>query len=120
MADWDPALYRRFLREIAVRGLRIMITDMDVSDVAVVGDLAERDRRVAAMYRDVLSVALAEPSVVGLITSGISDRYSWLASTTDPKFCRLDGLPLRPLPLDDQFRAKPAFIAIAAALRARI
>ncbi len=119
-APFDPAIYRRFLRDISMRGLRILITDMDVFDVAVTGGVEQRDDAVAQRYRDVLSVALAEPAVVSLTTSGLSDRYTNPAQATNPAFCRADGLPARPLPLDEQFRAKPAFAAIATVLKARV
>ena len=117
---FDPSIYRRFLREIAMRGLRILITEMDVFDIAVPGGVDQRDDAVARMYRDVLSVALAEPAVVSLVTSGLSDRYSGPAGAENPLYCRADGLPPRPLPLDDQFEAKPALAAIATVLRARV
>ena len=103
-----------------MRGLRILITEMDVFDIAVTGGVDQRDDAVAQMYRDLLSVALAEPAVVSLVTSGLSDRYSLQAEAANPLYCRADGLPPRPLPLDDEFAAKPALAAIATVLRARI
>ncbi len=115
---FDPALYRRFLHDIAARGLRILITEMDVSDIPVSGTIAQRDAAVAAMYKAFLDVALDEPAVAQLVVWGLSDRYTWLVATSDPSYRRADGLPARPLPYDDQFRPKPALDAIVAALRA--
>ncbi len=115
---FDPALYRRFLASIAARGLRILITELDVFDIGVAGDIAQRDQAVAALYSQFLTTALDEKAVASVVCWGLSDRYSWLNPATDPSYRRMDGLAARPLPLDDNFVPKPAFAAIAAALRA--
>ena len=115
---FDQTIYRRFLHDIAARGLRILITELDVFDVGVAGTTEQRDSAVAAMYKTFLDAALDEPAVAQLVTWGLSDRYTWLTTASEPSFRRADGQPARPLPFDDQFRAKPAFTAMAAALRA--
>ena len=114
---FDPAAYRAFLADIAGRGLRILITEMDVFDIDAPGGIAQRDAAVAGRYRDVLTVALDQPAVASLVTWGLSDRYTWLTPATKPAYHRADGQPARPLPLDDAFQPKPAFAAIAACLR---
>ena len=114
---FELGTYRRFLRAIADRGLRILITELDVFDIGVAGSLAERDTAVAGLYRDVLSVIVAEPAVASVVTWGLSDRYTWLTPQTDPAYRRRDGAPARPLPLDDAFQPKRAFAAIADAFR---
>ena len=114
---FDATLYRRFLAELAGRGLRILITEMDVFDIGVTGGNAERDAAVAAMYRDVLAAALDELAVASVVLWGLSDRYTWLTPQTDASYLRADGQPARPLPLDAAFEPKPAFYAIAGALR---
>ena len=114
---FGQSTYGRFLAEIASRGLRILITELDVFDIAVPGSIAQRDAAVAAMYRDVLAVALDQPAVASVVTWGLSDRYTWLTPQTDPGYRRADGAPARPLPLDDQFQPKPAFNALASALQ---
>ncbi len=116
-APFDPQAYRAFLADIAGRGLRILVTEMDVFDIGVPGTVAQRDAAVADMYREVLAVALDQPAVASLVTWGLSDRYTWLTPATNPAYRRPDGQPARPLPLDDAFQPKPAFAAIAAALR---
>ncbi len=114
---FEAGRYRRFLSDIAGRGLRILITEMDVFDIGIAGSVAERDGAVAALYRDVLAVILDEPAVASVVTWGLSDRYTWLTPETDPRYVRADGLPARPLPLDEDFQPKPAFAAIASAFR---
>lgn len=114
---FDATLYSRFLHDIAARGLRILITEMDVFDIGVAGSVAQRDAAVASCYREVLRVILDEPAVASIVTWGLSDRYTWLTPETDPRYVRPDGLPARPLPLDAAFQPKPAFAAIAQALQ---
>lgn len=110
-SKFDAAQYRAFLRSVAQLGLHVLITELDVSDVNVPGDIATRDQVVADTYAHYLSVVLDEPAVLLVNTWGLSDRYSWLQSTQH----RPDGQPLRPLPLSPQLRPTPAWFAIARA-----
>lgn len=108
---FDAEVMRGFLRDVASLGLKIMITEIDVIDKDWPADLATRDRLVAAAYEDYLSVVLEEPAVIGVVSWGLSDRYTWLSSFHP----RDDGLPVRPLPLDDTLQPKLAWNAIARA-----
>lgn len=108
--DFNPQKLRDFLKDVASLGLKIMITEMDISEKKPL-DIATRDRLIASVYEDVLSVMLDEPAVVTVITWGLSDRYTWLSSRTQ----REDGKPVRPLPLDAQMERKLAWNAIARA-----
>ncbi|MGG6296792.1 endo-1,4-beta-xylanase [Leptolyngbya sp. AN02str] len=108
---FNPEKLRSFLADIASMGLKIMITEMDVIDQKLPADIATRDRVVASVYEDYLSVVLDEPAVAGVMTWGLSDRYTWLANEK----AREDGLAVRPLPLDSEFQRKPAWHAIARA-----
>lgn len=103
---------RPFLRDVASLGLKIFLTELDVSDQALPADVQERDRQIATIYYDYLSVMLAEPAVTAVLTWGLSDRYTWLSSHVP----RSDGNAVRPLPLDDQLDRKLAWNAIARAL----
>ena len=116
-AVFDPAVFRRFLRDIANRGLVIVITEMDVFDYAAGPDIAARDAAVAARYRAFLDVALDEAAVKAVVLWGLSDRYTWITPDRPGPYARPDRLPARPLPFDDQFRPKPAFQAVVEALR---
>ncbi len=112
-ADWfDARAYRTFLRDVADRGLRILITELDVLDDGLPADVPARDRAVAEIYSRYLDVALDEPAVASTITFGLSDRYTWLAED----FPREDGAVRRPLPYDQDLERKPAYRAISAAL----
>lgn len=112
-AQFDAAGFAAFLRSVASLGLQIFISELDVKDNNLPADISARDQAVAGIYRDYLAVALAEPAVRAVITWGLSDKYTWI-STSAP---RSDGLAVRPLPLDSNMTRKPAWAAIAAALR---
>lgn len=114
-SQFDGAGFAGFLRDVARLGLRILITELDVKDNHLPASIAVRDLGVASIYRDYLAVALAEPSVVAVVTWGLSDKYTWIATSAP----RSDGLPVRPLPLDAAFARKSAWEAIAAAFSRR-
>ncbi len=110
-------LYRRFLSEIESRGLKIMITELDVLDNGAPSDIKQRDRAVADDYKRVLEVALDSPALISVVTWGLSDRYTWLTPRYSPSFARPDGLPGRPLPFDDDYAPKPAYWTMIRALQ---
>jgi endo-1,4-beta-xylanase len=56
------------------RGLKILVTELDVLDDGLPRASAPRDRAVADIYRRYLDVALANPHVAAVITFGLSDR----------------------------------------------
>ena len=105
--------YRAFLGEVAGRGLRILITELDVLDSGLPARPSSRDAAVADVYRRYLHTALAEPAVAAVLTFGLSDRYTWL----EEDYPRRDGAHRRPLPFDRGLRPKPAYAAIAETLR---
>jgi len=108
--------YRAFLRELAARGLKIVISELDVKDKNAPGDIVQRDQMVADTYAKYLNVALDEPNVTGLVVWGLSDRYSWYNDPHRP-YARKDKLPGRPLLFDENFQPKPAFDAVVKALQ---
>lgn len=112
--NFSPESFATFLQEVADLGLKIMITELDVTEKKLPTDITTRDRIIAAAYEDYLSVALAQPAVIAVLTWGLSDRYTWLSS----KEARTDQTPVRPLPLDKNLKRKPAWNAIARALDA--
>jgi endo-1,4-beta-xylanase len=108
-AGFSRSKFRSFLSDVAGLDLKIIITELDVTDKKFPCEIAVRDKIIAGIYEDFLSVALAEKAVIGVLTWGLSDKYTWLT-----KFApRADKLPVRPLPLDADFNRKPAWEAIA-------
>lgn len=109
---FDAGLFRRFLADVAALGLRILVTELDVDDKNLPPDLVRRDAEVAALYRAFLDVALDEPALRSVLVWGLSDRSS------DLNAGRPTGAPpSRGKPLDDGLVRKPAWFAIADALR---
>lgn len=106
------ASYEAFLAQLARRGLKIFITELDVQDVNLPGDAAARDQAVADIYRRFLSASLRQPAVKGILTWGLADSFSWIAAYRPRK----DGLPVRPLPFDANFQPKAAYYAIASTI----
>lgn len=99
----------RFVAELKSLGLSVHITELDVIDDALPGPIPARDAVVAARAYDFIAAiaAAVRPSVIA--TWGITDRYSWVPIW----YKRRDGLPNRPLPLDDHYRPKPLLSVIA-------
>ena len=82
------------------------------------GTVHERDAVVAKIYRDYLTMMLAEPNVKAVLTWGITDRYTWLNGEKEDK--RADGKPLRPLPFDENLKPTAAFYAERDAIDSRV
>jgi endo-1,4-beta-xylanase len=105
---FDPEAYRKFLSDVASRGVKILITELDVLDDGLPTDFKKRDRGVAEIYRKYLHTALDEPEIISVMTFGLTDRYTWLQED----YPRKDGAPRRPLPFDDQMKPTPALGAL--------
>lgn len=105
---------RRFLADVAGHGLRITITELDVPEADVSLPVEERDKRVADEMKRYLDVVLDELAVEGVVTWGLSDRYSWLNTRW-----RSFGTRNRGLPFDENLAPKPVTRAIFEALAQR-
>jgi endo-1,4-beta-xylanase len=105
-----------FLEQVRALGLRVAVTELDVSDERLAGrPIEDRDAAVAATYAEFLHKALAVPGLVReVLTWGLTDATSWLQAYQP----RRDGLPKRPLPLDEALARKPAWAAIRTAFEA--
>ncbi|MEO0834571.1 MAG: endo-1,4-beta-xylanase [Cyanobacteria bacterium J06642_3] len=110
--DFDGKKFRQFLSDVASMGLKIIISELDVSDQQLPQDIKLRDRLVAESYYQYLSVVLDEPAVTTIVNWGLSDRYTWLSDFTP----RDDGAAVRPLLRDRQYGRKLAWNAVAQAL----
>lgn len=115
---FKPDVFAGFLKEVSDRGLVVLLTELDVVDTSAPSDIAARDAEVAAMYKDYLDVALASPATKAVVTWGLSDPDSWISHNNEDDFRRSDGQPSRPLPFDKDLKPKPAYFAIAEALKA--
>ena len=108
------APYRRFLSELAGLSLAIYVTELDVCDREMPGEIRRRDLLVADATKHYLDIALDEKATKTVITWGLSDRTTWMLH--DPAGRRREGNAARPLPYDAQLRPKAMRAAIMAAL----
>jgi endo-1,4-beta-xylanase len=106
--------WARFLDRATALGLQLLITEFDVADVHLPGDIAVRDRAVADYARAYLDLTLARPQVRQILAWGMVDPYSWLQNQAR----RSDGLPERPTLYDGDYRPTPLREAVAQALAA--
>ena len=113
-ANFDAEAYKAFLGEVASRGLKIIITEMDALDDGLPADIATRDAAIADAYSLYLDTALSEPELAAVVTFGLSDRYTWLQED----YPREDGEERRPLAFDSDLQPKPAYDAIRDSLLA--
>ncbi len=100
---------REFLLEIGAMGLEIVVSELDVSETRFDRPVAKRDSAVADETRRFLDVALDVEAVKGVMTWGLSDRYSWLKGTVNAHN--------RGLPYDTGLSKKPMHAAIAECLK---
>lgn len=103
-----------FIRQAARMGLEVFVTEMDVNTHSLPGGDGAQDAAVAEVYKNYLSMVLAEPNVPIALTWGITSAHSWLNGMNWAK--RADGARQRPLPFDDDLKPTPAFFALRAAL----
>lgn len=108
---FHPGKLRDFLRAVADLGLRIVVSELDVTEKGPETQVADRDAAIARELDRYLSVVLQETAVVGVVTWGLSSRYTWLAGYAP----RADGQGLRPLPYDADLQPTRAWQAIATA-----
>jgi endo-1,4-beta-xylanase len=115
----DPAPgsgLRDFVRDLRGMGLQVFITELDINEKKLAGSEAECDAAIARVYKDYVTMMVAEPNVSAVLTWGITDRYTWLNA---PKYSRPDGKPQRCLPFDADYQPVPAFFALRDALDSR-
>jgi endo-1,4-beta-xylanase len=107
---------KSFIREAGKMHLEVYVTEMDVNTHSLAGGPEAQDAAVAQVYRDYLTLVLAEPNVPIVLTWGITDASSWLNEMNEPWAKRKDGAKQRPLPFDEKLKPAPAFFALRAAL----
>ncbi len=98
-----------FLKELSNMGLEVVISELDVSESRLSGSIAMRDQAVADETRRFLDLVLDYPATKGVMTWGLSDRYSWLANIHSPHN--------RGLPYDTMLAKKPMWTAIADSIK---
>jgi len=111
--DADRNLDRKglteFLRAARALGYEWMVTELDVNDVRIPGDIGARDLAVARHADEYLDIVHAVARPLSITTWGLTDRLSWLRKYNK----RADGQPLRPLPFDADLDRKPLWATLA-------
>jgi len=110
-AKYSEQVISKFLDEVGAMGLKVLITEYDVADTKGPVDPQKRDADIAALTGMFLDTAFSKPFVLGCLTWGLTDKYSWLSQT--PSYMWSDGQLPRGLPLDANFERKPMWNAIA-------
>jgi endo-1,4-beta-xylanase len=104
----DRDALQGFLSEIVALKLDVLVTELDVIDYELPGEISRRDALVAAMADQFLGAVCDVVRPKAILTWGLTDRYTWVPTY----FTRKDGLPNRPLPFDADYRRKPLFDVI--------
>lgn len=102
-----------WLDEIVGMGYELLITEFDVNDKDLPGDIKTRDRQIAEAAREYLDLMFSYPQLKHCLCWGMTDQYSWLQNFAP----RADKLPQRPTPYGADYKPKPLRDAIAAALK---
>ncbi len=107
------AQFRDFVRQIRALDLQVVITELDVREERPPqGDFVARDGAVALRVHAFLSAGI-EGGVRGVLTWGISDRWSWLHR--DSAVALAPGDVHRGLPYDWELNRKQMWRAMARA-----
>jgi endo-1,4-beta-xylanase len=112
---FSASVFTTFLGQVAALGMKILITELDIDDRSLTQTISERDRLVGERATQFLYAAMSERAVEGVLTWGLSDKYSWLNNDKYQK--RSDGTMNRCLPYDDQFERKSFWFALYNAFR---
>ncbi len=107
----SPAGLAANINRLAALGLQVHVTELDVQIQRGLGTPQERLAAQARVYGDLVAACLDTGRCQAILTWGVTDRYSWIPHHT--------GRPDAPLLFDEAGRPKPAYEAVAAALRER-
>jgi endo-1,4-beta-xylanase len=101
-----PGDMRRNIERFTDLGLEVVITELDIRmDMPVTQDKLDRQ---AADYARVMDACLSVPGCSGVSVWGVTDAHSWVPGVFDGQGAAL--------PIDDDYRPKPAYWAISEAL----
>lgn len=113
----DKAGLQDMTRALIDLGLDITVTELDVKEAGGAASHAARDQMVADETRRYLDVMLAFPEVRGVVTWGLTDKFSWLTEHADSRVRAVQGVN-RGLPYDDAYSPKPMYWALSDTLGA--
>ena len=108
--------YARYIERFTRAGLEVHITELDVEDIDPEKAPVDRDASIARIYTRFLSTALQNKRVTQLIMWQLGDRHSWYHYQALEKGVTSPAQWPRPLLYDGNYKRKPAWHAVAAAL----
>lgn len=130
LMNWPPTdMIEKGIDALAAAGVRVMITELDIdplprdtsgADMAVIekganpyvnGLPPEMQKKLAERYREVVASIVSRESVTMLGFWGTHDGRSWLNNYP------VKGRTNHPLLFDRQFKSKPAYDSVLAALQ---
>jgi len=113
-----PAL-TTFVKTLRDLGLQVFVTELDVNDSRTMGSIAMRDQAVAEYYQKYISAFYAAAGTPNrLILWSPTDWENWMDYVaSSPRYHRADGNLHRPGILDEDFKPKPSFFAVASAIQ---
>lgn len=116
---WDPRVTGTFINNMRQLGVQILITELDVLDSQVQGDIATRDKAVADFYANYLTTVIPAGHVQKVIFWSPTDKNNWMEyMKSNPLFTRNDNDQThRPGLLDVSGNPKAAYSAVSWALQ---
>jgi endo-1,4-beta-xylanase len=114
----DKGSLDKFIREVRGMGLQILITEMDINDAKVDGDVKLRDQVVADYYHRYLDIMLPISDLKRLVFWTLQDGHNWMDYMCQtPRWQRNDGqCNHRPSFIDPQMHIKSSYLAVASAI----
>lgn len=90
-------------------GLDVEFTELDLRVHKAWGSQTDKLNRQAQVYQQITNLCLTAPRCRGITTWGVSDQWSWVRFVLQQ--------PDAPLLFDQNYQPKPAYFAVAQALR---
>jgi endo-1,4-beta-xylanase len=103
----------QFIDEVVAMGYKLIITEFDVKDKALTGDIAIRDAKIAEYTRRYMDVMLDYPEMGDVLAWGMVDGFNWLQGFAP----RDDGMEVRGSPYGSDYQPKPIRQALAGSLQ---
>lgn len=103
----SEASLRANIERFTALGLKVNISELDVTTADVPGDDATRLAAQRVVYQQVVGVCATEPGCDAITLWGFTDKYSWRNTASSPDI---------PLPFDAAYAKKPAYDGIVAGL----
>lgn len=116
---WDPDVTRKFIGALRGYGVQVFITELDVNDTMVNGDIPTRDKAVADLYYNYILTVMREAHSDRLVFWTLSDKANWMDYlSTAPRWQRKDGTTKhRPGLVDENLQPKVDYSAVVDALQ---